>query len=236
MPTRGLSVTQELRDKVLDGEFKPGSRLKEADLSERLGVSRTPVRNALGMLAAEGLVIHAPNSGFTVRSFTVQDIENVYDCRAVLEGLAARSAAESGLSDTARGVLHRNLYDAAQVRGEAVWNDDVRAKWSQLNEEFHEVIFEASANLFLSELISKTRAIPYLRKVKFDWHDLEFMMVSSYDHDEIFEAIIAGQGARTEHLAREHVYKAGQRLAKYWRRNLTSPEEAANQEPLDAAS
>ncbi|MEO1308893.1 MAG: GntR family transcriptional regulator, partial [Pseudomonadota bacterium] len=122
MPTRGLSVARTLRDRVLDGDYLPGSRLTEIELSEQLGVSRTPIRNALSMLAAEGLVDHAPNSGFTVRNVTVKDVEGVYDCRAVLEGLASRNVAETGLSDVNRGTLHRNLSEAKQMREARNWN------------------------------------------------------------------------------------------------------------------
>lgn len=237
MPTRSISVARELREKVLDGEFEPGARLTEAVLSEQLGVSRTPVRNALGVLAAEGLVAHAPNSGFTVRNVTVRDVEDVYECRAVLEGLAARSVAEEGLNDTARGVLHRNLYQAAELRNAGDWSEETRATWSALNEEFHEVLFDASNNLFLSELILKTRSVPHLRKIKFDWHDLDFMTLSSVDHEDIFEAIIAGQGARAENLAREHVYKAGRRLAKRWRGMQTpSRPERENEDQEEPSS
>lgn len=228
MTTRGLAVERALREKVLDGEYQPGARLIEADLSEKLGVSRTPIRNALSVLAAEGLVEHAPNSGFTVRSFTVKHIEGHYDCRAALEGLAARSAAEAGLSDEVRGMLHRNLCDAEDLRRAGTWNDGTRAAWSKLNEAFHETIFRAADNPYLEELIAKMRAVPQLRKIKFQWHDQDIMAVSSQDHEEIFEAITSGQGARAEHLSREHVYRAGRRLVTNWRR-------ATEQVPAEAS-
>lgn len=218
MSTRGHSVAHELRDLVLDGAFQPGARLTELELSEQLGVSRTPVRNALSMLAAEGLVEHAPNSGFRVRRFSVRDVEGVYDCRAVLEGLAARSVAEAGLADTERGLLHRNLSEAERLRRGTVWDETARDRWARLNEEFHETIFRAADNPYLGELITRTRAVPQLRRIKFLWHDMEVMVASSIEHEEMFEAITAGQGARAEHLAREHVYRAGRRLADNWRR------------------
>lgn len=216
MPTRGHHVAHTLRDKVLDGIYAPGVRLTECDLCAELGVSRTPVRSALSMLAAEGLVTHEPNVGYTVRSFTIKDIKGVYDCRAALEGLAARIVAETGLNNTDRGVLHRNIYDAAKVRSRAIWNAETRSIWSTLNEEFHQTIFDSTDNPFLLELIRKTRSVPLLRKLKFKWHDMDFMRETSMDHEEIFEAIITGQSGRAEHLAREHVYRAGRRLAQNW--------------------
>ena len=78
---------------ILTGEYGPEERLIEEQLAERLGVSRTPVRQALTMLEAEGLVEIAPNRGATVCSFSTEDVWDIYDLRAVLEGHAARRAA-----------------------------------------------------------------------------------------------------------------------------------------------
>ena len=83
-----------LREKILDGDYAPGARLNEIDISNALNVSRTPVRAGLAILAAEGLLEYVPNSGYVVRSYSAQDIEGVYAARAVLEGLAARTLAE----------------------------------------------------------------------------------------------------------------------------------------------
>ena len=82
-----------MRALILTGEYGPDERLIEEQLAERLGVSRTPVRQALTMLEAEGLVEIAPNRGATVCSFSIEDVWDIYDLRAVLEGHAARRAA-----------------------------------------------------------------------------------------------------------------------------------------------
>src|SRR6266567_3188178 len=83
-----------LRELLLKGEFKPGERLSELALVERLGVSRTPIRLAFDRLAHEGLVEPAPSGGFVVCEFTIADIWDAIDMRGVLEGTAARLAAE----------------------------------------------------------------------------------------------------------------------------------------------
>src|SRR5690606_8527759 len=83
-----------LREMVLRGEFEPGERLLTVPLAERLGVSRTPIRLALERLAQEGILEAGPGGGFTVRSFTLSDIWDAVEARAVLEGAAARLAAE----------------------------------------------------------------------------------------------------------------------------------------------
>ncbi|UUX48987.1 GntR family transcriptional regulator [Nisaea acidiphila] len=218
MSTRGQSVVRSLRDRVLDGQYAPGARLNEIEISNSLNVSRTPVRAALAILAAEGLLDYVPNSGYVVRSYTVQDIEGVYAARSVLEGLAARTVAEKGLSDSARGLLHKNLSETEALLNYSDWSDEVRDAWARLNEEFHEAIFADAGNRHLSELIGKSRSIPLLKGVKFRWHDLETLATSFADHAELFDAIANGQGSRAEYLAREHVYQAGRRLIANWRR------------------
>jgi len=216
--TRGQSVVRTLRNGVLDGIYKPGARMNEMDISNALGVSRTPVRSALGILAAEGLLDYVPNSGYVVRSYSVQDVEDVYAARSVLEGLAARTLAERGLPDEHRGVLHKVLTETKALCDAQDWDESVRQEWSRLNEAFHETIFEAAGNRHLRELISKSRSIPQLKTVKFRWHDFDTLTESYSDHLEIFEAIVHRQGARAEYLAREHVYRAGRRLVANWRR------------------
>jgi GntR family transcriptional regulator of vanillate catabolism len=236
MSTRGQSVVRALRDKVLDGEYAPGARLNEIEISNSLNVSRTPVRAALAILATEGLLDYVPNSGYVVRSYSVQDIEGVYAARSVLEGLAARTVAEKGISDRVRGLLHKNLAETEALLNETDWSDRLRDEWGRLNEEFHEAIFADAGNRHLSELIGKSRSIPLLKGVKFRWHDLDTLAASYSDHAELFDAIANGQGTRAEHLAREHVYQAGRRLVANWRRAGVDGASAATRRPIRKVS
>ena len=100
--TRNASVaaTELIRQAIVDGRLEPGRRLKEEELARELGISRTPVREALLMLQAEGLVDAAPNRGATVRSHAAEDLDDLYQLRALLEGYATRRAA-TRLSDEA---------------------------------------------------------------------------------------------------------------------------------------
>src|SRR6202021_4008789 len=95
---RALSVMDMVREAILAGSVPAGERLNEVQLSRTLSVSRTPVRAALQALAGEGLLDYAPNRGFSVREFPLDAIVDAYDIRASLEGLAARFAAERGLT------------------------------------------------------------------------------------------------------------------------------------------
>src|SRR5688572_21943948 len=93
--TRNASIaaTELIRQAIIDGRLNPGQRLKEEELARELGISRTPVREALLMLQAEGLIDAAPNRGATVRSHSAEDLDDLYKLRAVLEGYATRRAA-----------------------------------------------------------------------------------------------------------------------------------------------
>lgn len=91
MKTLAQDVTDTLRDAILHGQFKPGTRIEEIPLAEQMGVSRTPVRAALGTLVNEGLIDHQPKRGYVIRAFAIEDIVAAYEVRSVLEGLACRS-------------------------------------------------------------------------------------------------------------------------------------------------
>src|ERR1700761_5637627 len=97
-PTRFEAVVEALRSAILAGQFEAGERLHEIKLTARLGASRTPVRAALQKLASEGLLDYTPNRGYTLRDFSISEVINAYEVRAVLEGLAARLSAERGLN------------------------------------------------------------------------------------------------------------------------------------------
>src|ERR1700733_4559939 len=94
--TRITRAVLRLRELILSGEFEAGERMSELPLVERLGVSRTPVRLALAELEHEGLLARLPGGGYAVREFTLREIEEAVELRGVLEGTAARFAAERG--------------------------------------------------------------------------------------------------------------------------------------------
>ncbi len=216
MATRGLEVTQSIRDAIANGEYTPGSRMNESELAKALGVSRTPVRGALSVLAVEGFLEYTPNSGYKVRSFGSVEIQNVYAVRAHLEGLVARQAAINGLSDLARGAAYRILDETAALVRLQTWTDDVRASWESLNHEFHELIREAADNEFLVQMIRRTDEIPFFGLIRFQWYDAQYMHDAHNEHIEILDAIVNGQSGRAEALETEHVYRSGRRLARQW--------------------
>lgn len=216
MATRGLEVTQAIRDGIASGEYSPGSRMNESELASRLGVSRTPVRGALSVLAVEGLLEYTPNSGYKVRSFGTSDIKNVYFVRARLEGLVAREAAIHGLSDSARGTAYRIIDETAALVSLQAWTEEVRKSWEDLNHEFHEVLRAAAQNDYLVQMIRRTDEIPFFGLIRFQWYDAEYMRGAHQEHIEILDAITNRQADRAEALETEHVYRSGRRLARQW--------------------
>src|ERR1044071_9687316 len=102
-----------LRDGILDGRYGFGDKLGEIEVAEELGLSRTPVREALRRLGSEGLIEVLPNRGARVRTWTAQDLEETYELRAVLEGLAARRAGEFGELAALNARFHELIVTAA---------------------------------------------------------------------------------------------------------------------------
>jgi len=190
---------------ILTGEYGPEERLIEEQLAERLGVSRTPVRQALTMLEAEGLVEIAPNRGATVCSFSVEDVWDIYDLRAVLEGHATRRAA----GRIERGELERLRALTGEMEGLAGRFDDHEEEIRTLvtlNQEFHGTIVEASRNRRLQRLINRTVEIPLMFKAFF-WYTPRERAISNHYHRQILEALEKGNADRAEITMREHVYE-----------------------------
>ena len=200
-----VGVLERLRALILTGEYGPEERLIEEQLAERLGVSRTPVRQALTMLEAEALVELAPNRGATVRSFTVADVWDIYDLRAVLEGHAARRAA----GRIQRDELARLGVLAAEMEGLAGrfvdHGEEIRTLVA-LNQEFHGAIVEASRNKRLFRLINRTVEIPLMFKAFF-WYTPHERVISNHYHRQILHALEEGDADRAEIVMREHVYE-----------------------------
>jgi DNA-binding GntR family transcriptional regulator len=196
---------ERLRALILTGEYGPDERLIEEQLAERLGVSRTPVRQALTMLEAEGLVEIAPNRGATVCSFTTEDVWDIYDLRAVLEGHAARRAA--GRIERRELEYLRKL--TGEMEGLAGRFDDHEEEIRvlvALNQEFHGTIVEASRNRRLGRLINRTVEIPLMFKAFF-WYTPHERIISNHYHRQILEALEGGDADRAEIIMREHVYE-----------------------------
>ncbi|HET6885594.1 MAG TPA: GntR family transcriptional regulator [Rubrobacteraceae bacterium] len=199
-------VFERLRRLILEGEYGPDERLVEGQLAERLGVSRTPIRQALTMLEAEGLVEITPNKGAVVCSFSVEDVWDIYDLRAVLEGHAARRAAgrikEEELSRL------RDVVEVMETISPGRFADHgEESRWLvAANQDFHGTIVAASRNGRLEKLIRRTVEVPLMFKAFF-WYGERERAISNHYHRQILKALEAGDGERAEIIMREHVYE-----------------------------
>ncbi|MGH3022400.1 MAG: GntR family transcriptional regulator [Gaiellaceae bacterium] len=190
-----------IREAIIDGRLPPGHRLKEEELAQELGMSRTPVREALLTLESEGLVESIPRRGATVRSYAVGDLDDVYQLRALLEGYAARRAATRiSPDDVARLEESCDRFDRLGAEDDLL--DLVKE-----NLGFHSVIHEAAASDRLAALIRKVIEIPLVYK-SFYWYSPEQKLISQHYHRQLTRALRLGDGERAELIMKEHVLEA----------------------------
>lgn len=202
---RALSVMDQIREAILCGAVAAGERLNEVRLSRSLAVSRTPVRAALQALAGEGLLDYAPNRGFTVREFPLDAIVDAYDIRASLEGLAARFAAERGLSSEEKAVVERSLAAGDKLLERGSFEAGDLTIYRGINGDFHDTLLAAARNRMLAEMIRICHHVPVSSSrniVAFKHRDVRRR---HDDHHRIYEAICAREPWRAELLMREHV-------------------------------
>ncbi|MBL8550081.1 MAG: GntR family transcriptional regulator [Hyphomonadaceae bacterium] len=204
-------VVTQIRELILNGALGSGERLAEAALAERLGVSRTPVRQALPLLAQEGLLAEAGARGFVVRGFSSDDILDAIDLRGALEGMAARRLAERGPSPGLLGSLRQALATGDAILERHAHGEEEEAEFAGLNGAFHDLIVAAADSLVIQEAIQRVNARPFVdpRAIAFEGHDpARVHMVLSYAHQQhhaIVAALESRSGARVEALMREHV-------------------------------
>ena len=204
-PTRASWLVEHLRQALLDGVFAPGARLNEVHLSRDLNVSRTPVRAALQMLAGEGLLTHLPNRGFTVRAVSLADIVEAYEMRALAEGLAARLAAEQGLTPPTRSALERALTEGDRALAANITSEERRAAYARANEAFHRAILEAGGSRLVEDVVRLCQRIPQASAHNVVAFDLTDVRARHQAHHAIFAALDAGDAPTAEQLMRAHV-------------------------------
>jgi GntR family transcriptional regulator of vanillate catabolism len=206
----------ELRAMILSGRFEANSRVAETTLAERLGISRTPLRQAMDRLVEEGLLERAETGRCRVASFTLDDIIDAIELRGVIEGTAARLAAERGadpqLAAECRAVLDR--LDAATLDPAAV---DFRA-YLPLNARFHELIAALSGSRILQREAERAGRLPlaspsaFLQGQQVLQPFLDTLPRAQQQHRALFDAILKREGTRADALAREHARLARENL------------------------
>ncbi|TVP72504.1 MAG: GntR family transcriptional regulator [Rhodobacteraceae bacterium] len=215
MADESLTQTQKallgLRQRILSGALPGGTRLYEVALAEDLKISRTPIRAALSRLAEEGLLERGAGAGFVVRSFALSDVVDTIDLRGVLEGTAARYAAERGASPDALAQARTTLREIDLVLAGPSINMEAYAR---LNTAFHVQLAAMAQSATLQRELDRITALPFAAPSAFlEDHDRldtlqRTLIVAQAQHCAILDAITARESGRAEALAREHARAA----------------------------
>lgn len=211
-----------LRERIMSGELAPGSRLQQIPLSEALGISRTPLREALAHLARDGLLEYEPNRGYAVRAFRWADIEQAYTVRARLEALACHLCARQGLPPETAEQLRACLRRGDAVLAEGRLTPEGLPPYRAMNVEFHEAILAAAGNRWVSDFVRQTQNMPLASDRLFVWESFDVIKRSHDDHHRIVHAILDRDAQRAEALMREHIVFAGQVLERIVREGAVS--------------
>jgi GntR family transcriptional regulator, vanillate catabolism transcriptional regulator len=234
MSGKNSRVIVKIREMILHAQLVPGQRVREVELAAALGVSRTPVREALPILAQEGLLTQLDTRGFVVREFTPQEIMDAIDVRGVLEGLAARTLAEQGVPRRLLQSLHDCLREGDEIFAKRHLVESDEERYGDMNKQFHALIIEGSGSKVIADALERNDRIPFAAAyaIAFDRVDLDKMYDSlsaaHREHHAIVQALENGEGARVASLMFEHAYstKASINLkGKTWRE--ASPNGAA---------
>lgn len=203
----------ELRQRILNGELQGGKRLLEVPMAELLQISRTPVREAMSRLVEEGLLDRAKSGGFVVRAFSLEDVIDAIELRGVLEGTAARLAAERGVEAETLADINTILAELDKCFDKTSGDVDFE-NYSRLNADFHHALAHLAGSKILARELERVMHLPFASPSAFlpdkidltqNRRSLEF---AQEQHREIVAAITGRESARAEALAREHARTA----------------------------
>ena len=188
-------VFNNLKDTIISGFFRPGESLSEREIAKKLGVSRTPVREAFQRLEKEGIVVYTPNKGVTIPTFSIKQLKDIYNVREHMEGLSARLLAENQ-NKYVLELMRENVKIAAKennIKQQAV-----------INGEFHQLMASSSENPYLIHIFQTLQSkINLIRSTSLSYQDR--LKTNNIEHIQICDAIESENGDLAEHVARSHI-------------------------------
>jgi len=191
-------LADNLRRAIIHGEFKPGERISEKALCEQFGVSRTPVREALKILSAEGLIQLNQNRGAAVTQLTARDIEDAFPVMGALEALAGELAARNATD------AQIERLQALQSRMTAMFSRGDRKGYFKVNEEIHQLILTAADNALLARLMCSVSA--QVRRARYQANlSPERWAAAVAEHEEILQAFTERNGPKLSRLLKAHL-------------------------------
>ena len=196
----GSQVFEQIKGMILRGEIHPGRRMIESEIALSMGISRTPVREAVHKLEAEGLLTPLPKGGYVVRGLTISDIEDSFDIRSILESFAGYLAATRHTEDEIIPLeLKIEEFQRYLDRGDL-------GRLTMVNTEFHDTLYGLSRSPRLIKMIHGLRdEIYFLRKIILNSE--EMARLSNRDHRQIIEAIKQREAEKVERQIREHILR-----------------------------
>lgn len=215
LPLRDL-VFNTLRQAILKGELKPGERLMEIQLAEKLGVSRTPIREAIRKLELEGLVLMIPRRGAEVAKISHKSLQDVLEVRGALEALATDLACQR-ITEEELEALQK-----AQENFKKAVESGTEMQIAEADEAYHDIIYNASNNKRLVQMINNLREQMYRYRLEYIKDEAQRGILIA-EHDKILEAIRIRDIIRAKALMKEHIDNQEMTVS----RNLEDEEEAA---------
>lgn len=210
-------VADAIRDAILRGHLRPGERLKEDVIARELAVSRTPVREAIAMLQAEGVLEAPQHRGAQVRSYSPSELEEIYDLRSILEGYAAcRAATRITRAELTR--LRRSCEAMEKLRP-----DDLEHLVRE-NGVFHDTILDAADAGRLNSMVGQIRAVPLIYQ-SYAWYTPEQLKLSLEYHWRVLDALENHDADRAERDMRHHLTNAREALIAVYAQASADGEE-----------
>lgn len=197
-------VGQRLREAILSSEFLPGDKLHQDRLAEMLGISRTPVRAALTMLAQSGLVSYESNRGFYVREFSIAEVAAAFQVRAELEAMACRLACRNITPQIAER-LEDLVRQGDRLLSPGALLPEHLTEYRRMNVNFHSTIMDCADNPWIKSFVASLHNVPGASDRVIMWRDYGVLARSHDDHRRIALALGQRQGERAAAIMREHV-------------------------------
>lgn len=197
---------QIIRDKILTGVFLPGERLKEEELADEIGVSRTPIRDALRSLAADYYVTNIPNHGTFVTEWSVGDIEDIFELRSMLEGYAARRAATRATPEQIAQMKTQVARIDAALQTPGAMDID---SFLDANRKLHALVTEAAGSERLSLMITRLVEQPVVARTAIQYRESDLIRSNNH-HRELVEALETGDTSWADSVMTSHIQAAYQ--------------------------
>ncbi|KIL45104.1 GntR family transcriptional regulator [Jeotgalibacillus soli] len=208
-----MDAYEYIKDAIVQGKFEPDMRLGEESLAKQLNLSRTPIREAIKQLEAEGLVVPLKR-GVSVRAFTKEDIRQIYDLRILLEGYAASQAAHFRTEHDLKAM------EKANKHYEKVINECIESNIRNIkeivdaNQQYHEAIIAATKNSHIHFHLSKVVVVPIIFR-SFYWYNHFHLKQSLESHKIILAAVKNKEPERARIAMHEHIYQGRDHVLKH---------------------